>query len=263
MMDDIARYNRERWEELAKTGVQYSRPWLDLTKENALERVDPQGKMGDPRGKDVLCLAGGGGQQTAAFAMLGANVTVLDLCETQLSRDVEAAEHYGFEITTIQGDMRDLSCFGDDTFDIVWHAHSLSFIPDPQEIFKGASRILRLGGLYRLSCWNPMASFVDDQSWTGKGYLIHEPYADGEVVGHDLSWGVTDFDGQERTVEGPREFRHTLQTIVNGLLEENLSILGLWEHPDGNTPDPKPGTWQHLQTIMPAWMTVLTQLRGG
>ena len=38
-------------------------------------------------GKGVLCLAGGGGQQSAAFALLGAKVTVLDFSETQLERD--------------------------------------------------------------------------------------------------------------------------------------------------------------------------------
>jgi hypothetical protein len=31
-MDDIARYNKERWEELAKANVIFSRPWLDLDK---------------------------------------------------------------------------------------------------------------------------------------------------------------------------------------------------------------------------------------
>ena len=40
---------------------------------------------------DVLCLAAGGGQQSVAFALLGANVTVFDLSETQLEHDRLAA----------------------------------------------------------------------------------------------------------------------------------------------------------------------------
>ena len=75
--DKIARHNKERWEALVAAGVQYSRPWRDLTEASARERVDPEGLIGEVSGRRVLCLAGGGGQQTAAFALLGAEVTVL------------------------------------------------------------------------------------------------------------------------------------------------------------------------------------------
>ncbi len=82
MSDDIARYNKERWEDLASHNVPFSRPILDFTEESARRHVDGRGMMGEVSGRDVLCLAGGGGQQSAAFAVLGANVTVFDLSET-------------------------------------------------------------------------------------------------------------------------------------------------------------------------------------
>ena len=94
-MDDLARYNRERWEALAQANIGYSRPILDLDPRSAREVLDPYGIMGDVRGRDILCLAGGGGQQSAAFGLLGARVTVYDLSDTQLARDQEAAAHYG------------------------------------------------------------------------------------------------------------------------------------------------------------------------
>ena len=134
-MDELARYNKERWEELAEAGVIYSRPKLDLDAASARAMVDPEGKLGETAGRDVLCLAGGGGQQSAAFGLLGARVTVFDLCETQLQRDREAAAHYGHEVRTVQGDMRDLSCFAAESFDVVWHAHSLTFVPDAGRVF--------------------------------------------------------------------------------------------------------------------------------
>ena len=121
-MDELAKFNKERWEDLAQSGISFSRPFLNLNKQSAREVIDPQNVLGDVNGKDVLCLAASGGQQSVAFAMLGANVTVIDISETQISRDREAAEHYGFSIETHQGDMRDLSRFANDAFDIVWHA---------------------------------------------------------------------------------------------------------------------------------------------
>ena len=115
-MDEIARYNKERWEELARANVQYSRPRLDLDEAAAREMIDPHGLIGEMAGKRVLCLASGGGQQSAAFGVLGADVTVLDLSETQLERDRAAAGHYGYAVELCQGDMRDLSRFSEESF---------------------------------------------------------------------------------------------------------------------------------------------------
>jgi len=75
-MDDIARYNKERWEDLAAHNVPFSRPMLDLTEESARAYVDSRGVLGDLSDRDVLCLAGAGGQQSAAFALLGAGPTL-------------------------------------------------------------------------------------------------------------------------------------------------------------------------------------------
>jgi hypothetical protein len=63
--DDVARYKKERWEALARARVPYSRPVLDLDADAAREMVDPFGLIGQFESKDVLCLAGGGGQQSA------------------------------------------------------------------------------------------------------------------------------------------------------------------------------------------------------
>src|SRR4030042_544323 len=115
LMDDIAQTNRERWNALARANVEYSQPFLDFTPEQAAQYVFRHGVIQDVRGKRVLCLASGGGQDSAAFGLLGANVTVLDLSDVQLERDRQAAEHHGLKITTLHGDMRDLSIFSEDS----------------------------------------------------------------------------------------------------------------------------------------------------
>ena len=142
-LDDLARFNQERWDDLARSGVEYARPYLDMDKDAARDLVDPDGFIGDVRGLDILCLAAGGGQQTAAFGLLGANVTCIDLSDEQLERDRIAADHYGLEIKTVQGDMRDLSMFGEAAFDVVWHGHSLNFVPDARTVFGQVRRVLK------------------------------------------------------------------------------------------------------------------------
>ena len=157
-MDKVYHYNKERWEALVKAKALFTRPWLDLDAGSARERLDRWGLLGDIAGKQVLCLAGGGGQQSVAFALLGADVSVLDLSDGQLAQDREAAAHYGLEVSTHQGDMRDLSRFEDGAFDIVWHPYALNFVPDCRVVFREVARVLRPGGLYHFGAANPFAA---------------------------------------------------------------------------------------------------------
>lgn len=170
MLDAIARFNRERWEDLANAGVKFSRPWLDLDGATARARVDPEGMLGELAGKDVRCLAGGGGQQSVAFALLRARVTVLDLCPI----------------------------------------------------------------------------YVD-----GGGIRFGDP-----------EWTVKRPDGSSTRVRGPREWRHGLGTVANGLIARGLEIRGVWESTT-DEPDPEPGTWAHFESIATPWLTRWAARRAG
>ncbi|HEY8885600.1 MAG TPA: hypothetical protein VIO35_09835 [Chloroflexota bacterium] len=66
-MDEVARYNRERWDALVAADALFTRPYLNLTPETARARLDSEGRLPDVTGWQVLCLAGGGGQQSVAF----------------------------------------------------------------------------------------------------------------------------------------------------------------------------------------------------
>lgn len=252
-MDELAAYNKARWEELSAANVMFSRPWLDLDGDSARQRIDPEGLLGDLNGKEVLCLAGGGGQQSAAFSLLGANVTVFDLSETQLRKDREAAAHYGITIRTLQGDMRDLSVFADDAFDCVWHAHSINFVPDARAVFAEAARALRPGGVYRLGCHNPYLHGVCEDDWNGEGYVLKRPYVDGEVHYATPEWDFEDDQGAVRRVVGPKEFRHPLATLVNSLVECGFLVRRVSERTAQNS-EAVPGSWDHLQTVTASYI---------
>ncbi len=255
-MDEVARFNKARWEALAAAQVEFSRPMLNLTAESARALVDEHGVLGDVSGKRVLCLASGGGQQSAAFALLGAQVTVVDLSETQLERDREALAHYGLSATLIAGDMRDLSGLDAQFFDVVRDAYAINFVPDAGVVFDQVRRVIRPGGLYRLYWANPFAFGFDESDWNGQGYNLKRHYRDGEPeTNSPNSWDFLDLDGVRQMIEGPREFNHRLSTVINGLIGRGFTLLGLWEDGVPNL-NAAPGSWEHMQSVMPQWLEV-------
>jgi len=262
MNDDIAKFNKERWDELASAGVVYASPLLNMDPAAARLLVDPDIQMGEIAGAQVLCLAAGGGQQSAAFAILGAGVTVFDISEVQLQRDLEAARHYGFSIQAVQGDMRDLSAFSGGSFDIVWHGHSLNYIPDIAPVLDEIRRVLRPGGRYQLECIDPRYFAMSEHDWTGDGYLIRRYLQEGEEEHDEHPWQFQS-GGVDHSVSGPREFQHTLPTIVNGLIERGFLI----SHVDviGGDLDlaAPPATWPHFYRTMRPYLRLCAVLRPG
>ena len=65
----------------------------------------PHRWFGCLKGKKVLGLASGGGQQMPIFAALGAECTVLDYSEKQLESERMVAEREGYSIEIIRADM--------------------------------------------------------------------------------------------------------------------------------------------------------------
>jgi SAM-dependent methyltransferase len=260
-LDDIARYNQARWDELAQANVAYSRPLLDLTPASAAAYLDPKGVMGDVTGRDVLCLASGGGQQSVAFALLGAHVTVFDLSATQLNRDRAAAEHYGVDIQIVQGDMRDLSAFRKASFDLVYHTFSITFVPDVEPVFAGVARLLRPGSIYHVEWMNPFTATLDDSTWNGTGYVLSLPYLDGRDVSLLYpTWTVSDDAGAVREIDSPHEYVHTFSKMVNTLARHHFYIYYA-EEETGPEPDAAPGTWHHFMACTAPYLTLWTRYR--
>ena len=254
-MDDVANYNMERWAALVEAEAVFTRPLLDLTPADARALVDPDDRFGDLAGKRVLCLAGGGGQQSAAFALLGADVTVFDLSTEQLRRDGEAAAYYALAITTLQGDMRDLSGLDAASFDVVYQPYSLNFVPDARVVFGEVARVLRNGGSYYFNCANPFISGVVASDWNGVGYPLKQPYVDGAPITYaDEPW-VFGGASPSQPINRPKEYRHTLSTLINGLIEHGFVIERMMEEHFGvPNIDAAPGTSEHLSAIAPPWL---------
>lgn len=249
--DEIAATNRRHWDRMVKEGCGFTIPWLNLDvsalRQYATGQLDlapeplrdiyPPRVLSDVGGKDVLCLASGGGQQSAVFGLLGARVTVLDLTQGQLDADTRAARHYGYGITTICGDMRDLSGIGSESFDLVYQAPSMGYVPDVRDVYSEVARALRSDGVYRVEHGNPATVVVDENSWDGQGYRIAVPYGGGRIEDNEYT---------------AIEFRHLLADSFNELLAVGCCILAVHEAPCHlhHSAATRPGTWTHMLTYV-------------
>jgi ubiquinone/menaquinone biosynthesis C-methylase UbiE len=259
-MDEISKTNRERWNALANANVEYSQPFLDFTAEQAAQYIYRHGILKDVAGKKVLCLASGGGQDSVAFGLLGADVTVLDLSDVQLERDRRGAAHHNLHIETIQGDMRDLSIFAENQFDIVWQVYSINFVPFVESVIRGVRRVLKPGGIYFLQFANPFAIGVDEEKWDGKAYPLSSLYRDGEDISERFPhWNVEQADRTTIQRDSPHEFRHTLSTTLNTMAGNGFVLLGLWEwmRTDEN---PELGSWAHFTQVIPPYLSTFWRL---
>lgn len=274
MKEDTKR-NEDAWDELSRNGVLCSQAKLELTPEEAIDYLDRHGFYKDNlAGKEVLCLASGGGQQSIAFALLGAKVTVVDFSAKQLEQDKWVAKNYQTDIRIVKSDMRDLSFCKDEEFDIVYQPYSINYVPSVLEVFAEVSRILKPGGFYDLMFHNPYAhgSWVNgcwekewktEELWEGKGYPIWQPYQDGyPIKTKDPNWNFTNAEDKEIKIKSPQEYRHTLSTIMGSLLSNEMEIVSFKEEVGSNY-DSKPGSWEHYTSCLPPWMYVLSRKQVG
>jgi SAM-dependent methyltransferase len=188
----------------------------------------PRDWLPDPiAGTDVLCLASGGGQQGPVLAAAGATVTVLDNSPRQLGQDRLVADRDGLELTTVLGDMRDLSAFRDASFDLVFNPVSSLFSPDLAPVWQECYRVLRPGGQLLTGFMNPDIYIFDADANENRGELI---------VRHALPYSdVTHLSSDERErlwgLDSPVEYSHTLTEQIGGQLAAGFVITGFREQP--------------------------------
>ena len=178
-------------------------------------------------GTEILCLASGGGQQGPVLAAAGGRVTVLDNSASQLAQDQKVASREQLELTTVQGDMRDLSRFADASFDLVFHPVSNLFCPEVEPVWRECFRVLRPGGTLLAGFMNPDVFIFDADACDNRGELI---------VRHQLPYSdLTHLSDTERErlfgPDAPLEYSHSLTAQIGGQLAAGFVITGFRECP--------------------------------
>jgi len=231
---DVRRYNREAWDGMVKTGDRWTLP-VGPEEIARARRGDwhivvtpikpvPRAWLGDVSDKEVLCLAGAGGQQGPVLAAAGARVTVFDNSPAQLDQDRTVAEREGLAIRLVEGDMRDLSALQDGHFDLIIHPASNSFVDELLPVWREAFRVLRPGGALVSGFSNPIV-FLFDPDLEQRGILqlkYRMPYSDFT--------SLTDEERRRYTDPGqPLCVAHSLEDQLGGQLDAGFVITGFYD----------------------------------
>jgi SAM-dependent methyltransferase len=237
---EVREYNRAMWDKQVENHNPWTLPvgpevitaarqgqWSVVLTEN--KPVPPAWFPEDLRGCEVLCLASGGGQQGPVLAAVGARVTILDNSPRQLEQDRMVAARDGLALTTVEGDMRDLSAFAESSFDMIFHPVSNPFVPEVRPVWQEAYRVLRPGG-YLLAGFNNPAWYLFDSELEEKGIL---------EVRFSLPFDSRLLSEEERLrqlgKDAPLEFSHSLEEQIGGQLDAGFHLIGLYEDVE-NTP---------------------------
>lgn len=239
---DILDYNREAWNHEVEAGNIWTKPVASREIEEAGKgmwsifltpaKPVPMEWFPELKSKAVLCLASGGGQQGPILAAVGANVTVFDNCPAQLAQDKMVAERDGLPIDIEQGDMRDLSRFGDERFDLIVHPVSNCFIDDVIRVWKECYRVLKKGGILLAGFINPVSYIFDFDEWENnksRTVRFSIPYSDTEQLSKEQLKARME-------ANEPLEFGHSLADLIGGQIQAGFSINGFYEDTSEHSP---------------------------
>ncbi|MEM8944150.1 MAG: class I SAM-dependent methyltransferase [Planctomycetota bacterium] len=247
MSDAAKQHNARAWDALARRQAALAKPATDDEFANPLRTVDPLGWLGDSiTNLKVLCLAAGGGRQSALYAAAGAQVTVVDISGEMLALDRQVATERGFDVRAIQTSMDELGMLSGGEFDLVIHPVSTCYVADVQPVFREVARVTRAGGLYVSQHKSPASLQAKPRAAADGLGLTEQYYREGPLPATEPS----------RIREtGTLEYLHRWEQLLGGLCRAGFAIEDVVEpmHADHQA---EVGTFGHRAMFVAPYVRV-------
>jgi SAM-dependent methyltransferase len=165
--------NTEAWDRLATrrgeaTAVDVVTYGQDLPTEADLRLC------GEVRGKRVLDLGCGAGENAITFAKQGAHTIALDTSHAQLALARNLAEAEETRVEWHESDAADLAFLRADSIDLAFSAGMLSEVEDTDRLFRQVHRVLRPGAPFVFAYEHPLATTVGREGGEPGGLPLGE-----------------------------------------------------------------------------------------
>lgn len=184
-------------------------------------RPVPREWFGEMKGKRVLGLASGGGQQMPVFCAAGAVCTVLDYSESQLESERMVAEREGYEIEIVRADMTKPLPFADGQFDLIFHPVSNCYIEQVEPVWRECFRILKKGGALLAGLDNGVNFAYGEDESRLQYKLPFNPLKDERLYEESIrnDWGI--------------QFSHTIDEQIGGQLRAGFRLTDVFQDTNG------------------------------
>ena len=204
---------------------------LDIPNEDELHL------LGDVKGKRVLDLGCGGGQNLIALARQGAQGIGVDFSDEQLRFARKLAEQEEVKIDFREGDVADLAILPADNVDVVISTMAFHYVDDLSRVFRQVHRVLRNGGTFVFSTMHPFNDLFK-KTTSGDTTIAYSHYESGAIV-------------EARPSGSPlRRYHHSFSDIYNGLTRSGFAVDNVIE-PEPLWKAPKSIDWNDLYNKIP------------
>lgn len=181
----------------------------------------PHAWFGELRGKKILGLASGGGQQIPIFTALGADCTVLDYSEKQIASEEAVAKREGYRVRAVRADMTEPLPFADGEFDLIFHPVSNCYVREVRPIWRECYRVLKKGGVLIAGMDHYINYMVDPAEERIVNHLPFDPLSDPDQM------------RQLEEDDAGVQFSHSLAEQLGGQLEAGFILTDLYEDTNG------------------------------
>ncbi|XLG21392.1 class I SAM-dependent methyltransferase [Bacillus cereus] len=179
-----------------------------------------------PKGKCIINLLGSKGNKAVALALLGSDVTVVDISASNAKYANELADAAGVSIQYVVSDVLNVQL--SESFDIVLlELGVLHYFLDLKPLFQKIATLLKRDGMLILRDYHPVYTKllgVDHPSFQANGN-----YFDEELIEDDVAYSILLTEAQKESLPKTTIRRWTLGEIITTLAEERFKIEKLVE----------------------------------
>ncbi len=172
--------------------------------------------IGAVKGKKLLEIGCGGGQNTIALARKGAEAFGVDPSRAQIAHACHLATTCNINATFVTASAEDLP-FNAEYFDVVLSSHALGYVYDIEKAFTDVYRVLKNNSIFVFCITHPYFIAV--------GYYLAEDPEEPEIRNY-LSWPEVDswnWQCNEKTIK-MWGYNRTLSQIINPLIEKGFTL---------------------------------------
>lgn len=241
MTKDLSIINEKAWNYLTYQAWvnRYGTPEeavLKIKKDPATRLLSLHKHFGDVKDKKIMNLLGSHGSKAVALALLGADVTIVDMSEENAHYAQELAAAAGVQIRYIVSDVLKLSSEElTSDYDIVFSELGiLHYFTDLSPFMDVFYKLLKPGGKAIIQDFHPFSKLIESKGTTHKirKHKITGDYFDTSLIETDVAFSK--FLSEEIQSEMPRVTlrKWTLGEIVTAVAQSGLFIKQLEE--EGN-----------------------------